>query len=155
MDTAVAKQVSYVRNAIFGRVSAGEYIRGGYDEQGTPLRAGSCRKPPVPAIFVPELPAQGGFLRDGGRYNLPIYEYKCAKGHEYERAEGFDAPTEQKCPTCRGPARRQISRPAVIFKGSGFYSTDNRKGASGGNGGSSSDSSSESAGPKAEAATAD
>lgn len=72
---------------------------------------------------------------------MPIYEYRCPKGHEYERAEGFDAPTEQTCPSCGTRARRVISLPAVIFKGSGFYSTDNRKGyASGGNGSSSSSS---------------
>ena len=92
---------------------------------------------------------------------MPIYEYRCSKGHQYERAEGFDAPSEHRCPSCSGRARRQISLPAVIFKGSGFYSTDNRKSSFGGNGGSSPvssgeapslDSSSES---KAEAKTTD
>ena len=34
-------------------------------------------------------------------------------------------------------ARRQISLPAVIFKGPGFYSTDNRSSSRGGNGKSS------------------
>jgi putative FmdB family regulatory protein len=93
---------------------------------------------------------------------LPIYEYRCAKGHHYERAEGFDAPVEHKCPSCRSRARRQISRPAVIFKGSGFYSTDNRKSRSGENGGSSASSgdgdhghSHDVNGSKAEATTAD
>ena len=61
---------------------------------------------------------------------MPIYEYRCSKGHEYERAEGFKAPSEQTCPKCGGRSRRLISMPAVIFKGSGFYSTDNRKGSS-------------------------
>jgi putative FmdB family regulatory protein len=67
---------------------------------------------------------------------LPVYEYACSKGHNYEKTEGFDAPSQQKCITCGAPARRQISLPAVIFKGSGFYSTDNRKSGSGHNGGS-------------------
>lgn len=61
---------------------------------------------------------------------MPIYEYRCSKGHLYECAEGFDAASEQTCPTCGGRSRRLISLPAVIFKGSGFYSTDNRKGSS-------------------------
>lgn len=59
---------------------------------------------------------------------MPVYEYECRQGHAYEKTEGFDAPTEQKCQVCGKPARRRISVPAVIFKGSGFYSTDNRSG---------------------------
>ena len=58
---------------------------------------------------------------------MPIYEYRCGQGHHYERMEGFDAPAEQACPRCGGRARRLLSLPAVIFKGPGFYSTDNRK----------------------------
>lgn len=58
---------------------------------------------------------------------MPVYEYRCSKGHEYEKTEGFSAPSEQKCMYCRSRAKRQISRPAVIFKGSGFYSTDNKR----------------------------
>ena len=63
---------------------------------------------------------------------MPVYEYRCQDGHHYEKTEGFDAPSEQSCLVCGRPAKRQISLPAVIFRGSGFYSTDNRK--SGGNG---------------------
>ncbi|MCH8815444.1 MAG: hypothetical protein IH957_10195 [Chloroflexi bacterium] len=77
---------------------------------------------------------------------MPVYEYKCAKGHSYEKTEGFDAPVRQKCINCGAAARRQISMPAVIFKGSGFYSTDNRKGSPDGSP-STSDSSSESSAP--------
>jgi len=69
---------------------------------------------------------------------LPTYEYRCLRGHQYERIEGFDAPAEQTCPTCGSRSRRQISLPAVIFKGPGFYSTDNRRGYASGNGGRSS-----------------
>ena len=58
---------------------------------------------------------------------MPVYEYRCAKGHDYEKTEGFSAPTAQKCIVCGAKATRQISRPTVIFKGSGFYSTDNRR----------------------------
>jgi putative FmdB family regulatory protein len=69
---------------------------------------------------------------------VPVYEYRCGGGHLYERTEGFDAPREHQCALCGATARRQISLPAVIFKGSGFYSTDNRK--SGGENGRSSES---------------
>ena len=58
---------------------------------------------------------------------MPVYEYRCTQGHQYEKTQGFEAPSEHKCLTCGSIARRQISLPAVIFKGSGFYSTDNRK----------------------------
>lgn len=61
---------------------------------------------------------------------MPVYEYRCSKGHEYEKTESFSAPSEQKCMNCGARARRLISRPAVIFKGSGFYSTDNRSSSS-------------------------
>jgi putative FmdB family regulatory protein len=91
---------------------------------------------------------------------LPRYEYRCSRGHQYERLEGFDAPAEQTCPTCGSRSRRQLSLPAVIFKGPGFYSTDNRRGYASGNGGRSSpgsDGQSEDGGSesKAEAAKAD
>ena len=76
---------------------------------------------------------------------MPLYDYKCGGGHEYELTEGFQASTAHPCPTCGKKSRRQISLPAVIFKGSGFYSTDNRKGA-GGNGRSGSSSESDSTG---------
>lgn len=66
---------------------------------------------------------------------VPVYEYRCRDGHLFEKTEGFDAPREQACLVCGQPAKRQISLPAVIFRGSGFYSTDNRK--SEGNGKSS------------------
>ncbi|GBD14382.1 hypothetical protein HRbin25_00255 [bacterium HR25] len=58
---------------------------------------------------------------------MPIYEYRCPQGHQYERWESFSAPVEQDCPQCGARARRVLSPPAIIFKGSGFYSTDNRK----------------------------
>lgn len=77
---------------------------------------------------------------------MPVYEYRCSAGHFYEKQEGFDAPNQHKCLECGKIAKRQLSLPAVIFKGSGFYSTDNRSGkrrngASGGTESSSSESS--------------
>lgn len=69
---------------------------------------------------------------------MPVYEYLCTRGHSYEKTEGFSAPSTQKCTQCGARARRQISMPAVIFKGSGFYSTDNRGSGPSSNGGSAS-----------------
>jgi putative FmdB family regulatory protein len=65
---------------------------------------------------------------------VPVYEYRCESGHHYDKTEGFDAPREHECLTCGAKAVRQISLPAVIFKGPGFYSTDNRGSSRGGNG---------------------
>ena len=78
---------------------------------------------------------------------MPVYEYRCGRGHEYEKVEGFEAPAEHPCPHCGGSSRRQLSLPAVIFKGPGFYSTDNRRGYTGGNGGDSGDTAKEEHGP--------
>lgn len=61
---------------------------------------------------------------------MPTYEYRCLDcSHEYEKREGFDAPALQSCPTCGGTARRVLHAAPVVFKGSGFYVTDNRKSA--------------------------
>ena len=57
--------------------------------------------------------------------SLPIYTYKCAaNGHDFELRQGFSASPEQVCPTCGSTSRRQIHAPSVIYKGSGFYTTD-------------------------------
>ena len=61
---------------------------------------------------------------------MPTYEYRCLDcAKEYEKREGFDAPALQQCPSCGGTARRVIYAAPVVFKGSGFYVTDNRKSA--------------------------
>jgi putative FmdB family regulatory protein len=55
---------------------------------------------------------------------MPIYEYKCEKGHEVEEMQSIkDAPLE-KCPECGAPTRRVLHSPAIHFKGSGFHNTD-------------------------------
>jgi putative FmdB family regulatory protein len=69
---------------------------------------------------------------------MPTYEYECTKcGHTFEALQSMkDAPLST-CPECRGKVRRHIGGGlGVIFKGSGFYSTDNKKGSAltGGNG---------------------
>ncbi len=60
---------------------------------------------------------------------MPIYEYECDScGHCFERKQGFHEKPVAVCPTCKGKARRVIHSVPVIFKGSGFYVTDSRKG---------------------------
>ena len=57
---------------------------------------------------------------------MPTYEYECSAGHRYEKREGFDAPAAQRCAKCRRIARRVLTAPSIVFKGSGFYVTDSR-----------------------------
>jgi putative FmdB family regulatory protein len=62
---------------------------------------------------------------------VPQYEYQCtACDNRYEKREGFDAPSRQPCPKCGGQAKRILYAPPIVFKGSGFYVTDSRKGSS-------------------------
>ena len=62
---------------------------------------------------------------------MPTYEYQCtACSNRYETREGFDAPSRQPCPKCGGQAKRLLFAPPIVFKGSGFYVTDSRKGSS-------------------------
>ena len=60
---------------------------------------------------------------------MPLYDYKCTScNHQYETREGFDAPPRQPCPLCGAEAKRVLHPPPIVFKGSGFYITDSRKG---------------------------
>jgi putative FmdB family regulatory protein len=56
---------------------------------------------------------------------MPTYQYRCPKGHEFERFEKMSDRPRTKCPQCGSTAVRVISGGAgLIFKGSGFYITD-------------------------------
>ncbi len=56
---------------------------------------------------------------------MPTYGYACDTcGHEFELKQGFDAASVQKCPQCHNSAKRTFHPVGVIYKGSGFYSTD-------------------------------
>ncbi|MGD9894754.1 MAG: FmdB family zinc ribbon protein [Dehalococcoidia bacterium] len=57
---------------------------------------------------------------------MPKYDYRCSAGHQYEKREGFDAPAVQTCDVCGIEARRVLTPPAIVFKGSGWYVTDSR-----------------------------
>jgi putative FmdB family regulatory protein len=58
---------------------------------------------------------------------MPIYVYQCADcDTQIEKRQGFaDAPLTT-CERCRGSVRRVLQPVGIIFKGSGFYSTDSR-----------------------------
>ena len=58
---------------------------------------------------------------------MPIYEYACtACGERTEAKQSFDDPPLESCPTCGGSLRKLYSPVGIVFKGSGFYSTDGR-----------------------------
>ncbi len=57
---------------------------------------------------------------------MPIYEYECSLCHfHFERRQRFDEEPVAICPKCQEKARRVLHSIPVIFKGSGFYITDN------------------------------
>ena len=67
---------------------------------------------------------------------MPVYEYECGLCHfHFERKQGFDEEPVAMCPQCQGKARRILHSTPIIFKGSGFYITDNRKGSDAGEAG--------------------
>ena len=87
---------------------------------------------------------------------MPTYDYRCNHcGHAFELRQGFEADPVEVCPVCRKQARRLLHVPAIIYKGSGFYTTDYKNNhvsspASAKNGASSSEPSKSEAPPKAE-----
>lgn len=63
---------------------------------------------------------------------MPTYEYECTScGHVFEAFQSISEEPIRACPECGNTVRRLISGgTGVIFKGSGFYVTDSKKGSS-------------------------
>jgi putative FmdB family regulatory protein len=55
---------------------------------------------------------------------MPIYEYRCKKGHTFEVLQRFSDDPVSTCEVCGIPVQRVFHPIAVHFKGSGFYNTD-------------------------------
>ena len=55
---------------------------------------------------------------------MPIYEYKCKKGHVFEVMQSFTDEPLTKCEVCGAPVQKVFHPVSVHFKGSGFYNTD-------------------------------
>jgi putative FmdB family regulatory protein len=68
---------------------------------------------------------------------MPIYEYKCkACDLKFEVKRGFSESSGAHCPECQCQAQRIFSPVPIVFKGPGFYVTDNAsEGRNGYNGG--------------------
>jgi putative FmdB family regulatory protein len=77
---------------------------------------------------------------------MPIYEYRCSNGHEFEVFQSMADDPVTTCEVCGAAVQRVFSPVAVHYKGSGFYTTDyakkgSSKSSSSSEGGSKSDSS--------------
>ncbi|MGZ8853923.1 MAG: FmdB family zinc ribbon protein [Thermoanaerobaculia bacterium] len=56
---------------------------------------------------------------------MPLYEYKCEKcGQCVDIIQRVSDKPYSHCPKCGGDMKKQVSAPAIQFKGSGFYKTD-------------------------------
>ena len=61
---------------------------------------------------------------------MPMYRYRCDNcGHETLVLKDFNDDSKVYCERCNSEMRRLIGRVNVIFKASGFYTTDVRNGA--------------------------
>ena len=77
---------------------------------------------------------------------MPIYEYRCERGHTFEVMQRMTDDPLTSCSTCEAPVQRVFHPVAVHFKGSGFYNTDYGKKKSGGESSSTSEAGSSSEG---------
>ena len=60
---------------------------------------------------------------------MPTYAYRgTACAHEFEAYQSFKDDPLTECAECGGPVRRVIQPTGIVFKGSGWYITDSRKG---------------------------
>ncbi len=64
---------------------------------------------------------------------MPIYEFACGDcGTTFEKRVLFSAVAAPACDSCRSDnVQRQLSKPAIHFKGSGWYITDSKKSTNG------------------------
>lgn len=60
---------------------------------------------------------------------MPTYDYVCdGCQHAFETMQSIKADPLKDCPACKKPKLRRLIGPgaAILFKGSGFYTTDYR-----------------------------
>jgi putative FmdB family regulatory protein len=59
---------------------------------------------------------------------MPVYTYRCeACGVQFEKHQSFHDNPLKTCPECRKKKLKKVITPTrIIFKGSGFYATDNK-----------------------------
>jgi putative FmdB family regulatory protein len=59
---------------------------------------------------------------------MPIYTYRCKNcGVQFEKQQSFSDQPLTRCPECSKKTLYKVYQPVgIVFKGSGFYSTDHR-----------------------------
>ena len=59
---------------------------------------------------------------------MPTYTYRCERcGHQFDIFQHFTDDALTECPECGKQTLHKVYTPVgIVFKGSGFYSTDNR-----------------------------
>ncbi|MBU9766559.1 FmdB family transcriptional regulator [Mycobacterium sp. TNTM28] len=59
---------------------------------------------------------------------MPTYSYACTEcGNRFDAVQAFSDDALTTCPKCSGKLRKLFGSVGVVFKGSGFYRTDNRE----------------------------
>jgi len=83
---------------------------------------------------------------------VPTYSYQCEHCGRFEYKQPISEPALEACPHCSNPVKRLIGRNvSILFKGSGFYATDSRRGTGSG---IMAEAQNEESAPAAEAVTA-
>lgn len=60
---------------------------------------------------------------------MPTYAYRCTNcAHEFEAVQKFSDDPLKECPECHAEIRRVFQPVGIVFKGSGWYINDSRKG---------------------------
>ena len=59
---------------------------------------------------------------------MPVYTYRCSScGVQFEKQQSFSDQSLTRCPECSKKTLQKVYLPVgIVFKGSGFYSTDHR-----------------------------
>lgn len=56
---------------------------------------------------------------------MPTYDYRCEKCNNcFEKFHAISFDGDVFCPECEGKATKLLSPSTIIYKGSGFYTTD-------------------------------
>jgi putative FmdB family regulatory protein len=76
---------------------------------------------------------------------VPTYSYACTEcDYRFDAVQAFTDDALTTCTKCAGRLRKLFGKVGVVFKGSGFYRTDNRESVKSASNGSSSSSESSS-----------